>query len=356
MLFAELLLLTAKHQRRYEHHALLHPCAEQESAHRFPRYPLMELRPGLHRIEAPLGDRFIAMYLLAGSEHALLFDTGVTESVRSTLLPYLESIGFELSSLTWAISSHCDWDHTGGNAALLTAAPHVELMAGALDVPLAEDLEVLIDQRYGEFRDSDGFEDAPELTASIRAEATVAPIARALHGGEEFDLGDRVIRVLHTPGHSDGHLALWDEANSALLIADATLGTTVPTADGEPAFPPTYRDTDPYLASIEQFRAFDADLLLTAHYPVYEADAVAGFLDESAGYTDTLDAAIADALEDTGQSTLEIIHRIASRVGQWNDSASEYLIFPVTGNLERMVSRGSVSVSSRDGLRVWSRA
>ena len=316
----------------------------------------MQLRPGLRRIEAPLGERFIAMYLLVGSERALLFDTGVADSVRDTLLPYLEDIGFDLGRLTWAISSHCDFDHTGGNAALLAAAPHVELMAGALDVPLAESLDVLIDERYGEFRDSDGFDDPPETTAYIREVAAVAPIARALRGGELFDLGDRVIRVLHTPGHSDGHLALWDETNSALVIGDATLGSTVPTAAGDPAFPPTYRDTDPYLASIEQFRALDADLLLTAHYPVFEADAVVAFLDESRDYTDTLDAAIAETLGDTGQTTLEIIHRIAARVGSWGEAAGEYLIFPVTGNLERMVARGTVVVGRRDGLRTWARA
>ena len=316
----------------------------------------MELRPGLHRIQAPLGERFVALYLLVGSERALLFDTGTTEAVRETLLPHLDDIGFDPSDLTWAISSHCDWDHVGGNAALLAAAPQVELMAGALDVPLAQDLEVLIEQRYGEFRDADGFDDPPETTAMIREVAAVAPIARGLVGGEEFDLGDRVIRVLHTPGHSDGHLALWDDANSALIIGDATLGTTVPTADGEPAFPPTYRDTDPYLQSIELFRGFDADLLLTAHYPVYEGAAVAEFLDESADYTETLDAAITEALDSHGQSTLEIIRTIAPSVGPWNESASEYLIFPVTGNLERMVERGTASVSTRDALRVWARA
>src|SRR6187402_2919837 len=174
----------------------------------------MELRPGLLRIEAPLGERFIAMYLLVGSERALLFDTGIRESVEQTLLPALHDLGFDLARLTWATSSHCDFDHTGGNAALLAAAPHVELMAGALDVPLAESLDVLIDERYGEFRDTDDVEDPPETTAFIRDAAELAPIARALEGGEEFDLGDRVIRVLHTPGHSDGHLALWDEANS----------------------------------------------------------------------------------------------------------------------------------------------
>jgi glyoxylase-like metal-dependent hydrolase (beta-lactamase superfamily II) len=316
----------------------------------------MELRPGLRRIEAPLGERFIALYLLVGSERALLFDTGIADSVNGTLLPYLDDIGFDLARLTWAINSHCDFDHTGGNAALVAAAPHVDLMAGELDVPLAESLDLLIDERYGEFRDDDGFDDPPETTAYIREVAALAPIARSLRGGESFDLGDRVIQVLHTPGHSDGHLSLWDETNSALLIGDATLGTTVPTAAGDPAFPPTYRDTDPYLASIERFRALDADLLLTAHYPVFEAAAVAGFLDESRDYTDTLDAAIAGTLSQSGQTTLEIIHTIAPSVGSWGGSASEYLIFPVTGNLERMVARGTAVVGRRGNLRTWASA
>lgn len=315
----------------------------------------MEIRPRLHRIPAPLGERFVALYLLDGPNGGLLFDTGIAESVTGTLLPYLDAIGYDLSRLHWAINSHCDFDHTGGNAALLAAAPHVELLAGTLDVPLVEDLEVLITERYGEFRDTDGFDDPPETTAYIRASAQVAPVSRGLEGGEEFDLGDRVIRVLHVPGHSDGHLALWDEANSALLIGDATLGETVPTADGAPAFPPTYRDTDPYLASIETFRSLDAELLLTAHYPVYEGAAVAQFLRASAEYTHRLDAAITDALtaSPTPRTSREIISDIAPTVGDWSESAAGYLIFPVTGNLERMVQRGTVVVGARDGIRTW---
>lgn len=316
----------------------------------------MQIRPGLHRIQAPLGERFIAMYLLTGPNGALLFDTGITESVTETLLPYLDSIGFDLADLRWAISSHCDFDHTGGNAALLAAAPHVELMAGTDDVPLSEDLEVLIRERYAEFREADGFDDPPEVTEYIRSAAAVAPIARALQGGEEFDLGDRVIRVLHVPGHSDGHLALWDATTSALIIADATLGDTVPTADGEPAFPPTYRDTDPYLASIEAFRRLNADLLLTAHYPVYEGAAVADFLDLSEAYTERLDVAIEAALRSAGAAvtSLDLIRSIAADVGPWAPAAADYLIFPVTGNLERLVQRGSVTVGERaDGRRTW---
>lgn len=319
----------------------------------------MKLRPGLWRIEAPLGERFIAMYLLAGSERALLFDTGITASVEESLLPYLARIGFDLDRLTWVISSHCDFDHVGGNAALLAAAPHVQLLAGALDVPLAEDLQVLIDERYGEFRTSDGFDDPPETTAYIRQVASVAPVAGSLAGGETFDLGDRIIRVLHTPGHSDGHLSLWDESNSALLIADAALGASVLTADGHPAFPPTYRDTDPYLATVKVFRELDPDLLLTAHYPVYEGAAVTRFLEETENYTETLDAALNAELDVAAvpMTSLDLIRRIAPRVGQWSAEASVYLIFPVTGNLERMVERGSVIVGTDvGGIRTWARA
>ena len=37
----------------------------------------MEVAPGIHRIQTPFGDRFICLYLLVGSEAALLVDTGV---------------------------------------------------------------------------------------------------------------------------------------------------------------------------------------------------------------------------------------------------------------------------------------
>ncbi len=315
----------------------------------------MEVRPGLHRIAAPLGDRFVALYLLTGPRGGLLLDTGVDDSITGTLLPYLRSIDYPLEHLRWAITSHCDFDHTGGSAALLEAAPHVELLAGADDVRLTEDLQALIDVRYGEFRELDGFDDAPETTTAIRQSTRLATVSRALHGGERFDLGDRVVTVLHTPGHSPGHLAVWDEDRRALVIGDAVLGETVPTADGEPAFPPTYRSTESYLQTIEQLRSYRAELLLTAHYPVFEGAGVAEFLDVSAGYVARLDDAIMGALSADLEPmpSLEIIRAIASSVGEWGTAAADYLIFPMTGNLERLVSQERVRVGERDGRRTW---
>lgn len=315
---------------------------------------MTEIRPGIHRIQAPLGERFIAMYLLVGSEGALLFDTGVTDSVTGTLLPYLEQIGFGPARLRWVISSHCDFDHTGGNAALKAVASQAEFLAGRADVPMTEDVELLISGRYGEFAARDRFDDPPSTTAEVRASTGLVRVDRALDGGEVFDLGDRTVEVLAAPGHSPGHLALWDAANRTLLISDAVLGETVPTADGRAAFPPTYRDTVAYVDSIRRLRTYDADLLLTAHYPVYEGAGVNGFLDASLAYTDRVDEVIAAVLPTAGELTsLELIRRAAADLGPWPAGAAEYLIFPMTGNLERLTAQGRVIEGDRGGIRTW---
>jgi len=318
----------------------------------------MELRPGLHRSQAPLGERFVALYLFVGTESALLVDTGIRESITETFLPYLESAGIDPAIVRWAVNTHCDFDHTGGNGALKAALPHVQIMAHRLDQGLTEDVQRLIDERYGEFRDTDGFDDPPETTAYLRSVTDLVPLDVALAGGEEFDLGGRSVRVLHVPGHSPGHVAVFDPANRAVAIGDATLGTTVPFADGRAAFPPTYRDVGPYLASIEAFRALDVDLVLTAHYPIYEGPAAAEFLDESERYTHEIDEVLTDLLAhaDSGLTTLELVRAAGARLGPWAPGALDYAVFPVTGNLERMRDAGAVREDvGRRGRRRWSR-
>jgi glyoxylase-like metal-dependent hydrolase (beta-lactamase superfamily II) len=162
--------------------------------------------------------------------------------------------------------------------------------------------------------------------------------------------------VLHVPGHSPGHVAVHDVDNRALLIGDATLGTTVMFADGRPAFPPTYRDVEPYVQSLRAFRALDADLLLTAHYPVYEGDGVGRFLDESEAYTEHIDAVLSRLLvaSDSPLTTLELVRAAGAELGPWPADALDYAVFPVTGNLERLEQRGLVdSETDAAGRRRW---
>ena len=59
----------------------------------------VEVAPGIHRIESPLGARFMAQYVLAGDARTLLFDTGMADTPTGVLRPYLESIGLGLEAI-----------------------------------------------------------------------------------------------------------------------------------------------------------------------------------------------------------------------------------------------------------------
>ena len=74
-----------------------------------------EIAPGLHRIEAPLGERFVACYLVAGDRAAVLFDTGVAATPAASIAAVLRTRRASTAgSIGWVVISHCDVDHMGG--------------------------------------------------------------------------------------------------------------------------------------------------------------------------------------------------------------------------------------------------
>src|SRR5260370_31877625 len=58
------------------------------------------------------------------------------------------------------------------------------------------------------------------------------------------------LRVWHVPGHSEGHLTIYDEKNRAAFTSDAVQASGCPTTTGSMAFSPNYYAVDAYLATI----------------------------------------------------------------------------------------------------------
>jgi glyoxylase-like metal-dependent hydrolase (beta-lactamase superfamily II) len=288
------------------------------------------------------------MYLITGSRGALLVDSGVADSVTDFLLPYLDLAGIERSALRYLVSTHSDFDHVGGNGALRDEVPGVLILCGEEDRPLTVDIERMIGERYGEFAAEHGYDD-PETTKDyIRSVSRSEPVDIGLRGGERIDLGGRVVEVIHTPGHSPGHLSVYDAQTDSLMIGDAVLGSGLLTVTGTPAFPPTYRDVGPYRATIEHIRKLQPSLLLTAHYPVYRGPEVDEFLTESSDYTDRVEGAIRKALaaSDTPQTLLELVRSTRGTLGDWTEEASSLLVYPLLGHLELLEQRGEVRRSA----------
>ena len=316
----------------------------------------MEVAPGLHRIEAPLGERFVCLYLLIGEERALLIDTGVAGTPQAALLPYLATIGVDPRRIAYVLITHADFDHSGGNGDVREMAPDARFLCHELDRPQIESIDRMVVERYGEFAADHGIDESNETKIFMRAQQRDVPIDIGLTGGERIRLGpDWHVDVLHTPGHSRGHLSVYDPRSRSAVIADAALWNAVLTKAGDPAFPPTYRYVDTYIATIHRLQGMPIDTLLTSHYPIARGGGVAEFLGESRAYVDRVDDALRQELARSGDAMTmrELTTALGPRLGMWPDAAGVYLVHPLQGHLERLLGRGAVTADRRDGLVAW---
>lgn len=316
----------------------------------------MEVAPGLHRVECPIGTRYIAIYVIVGTRHIALVDTGFDQSVAETLVPYFERNNLDKDLVRFAIVTHSDFDHSGGNLAVRTHFPNVLICAGERDRPMIENLQKMIDDRYGEFATDHDFDETDESKQFIRTVAKETAMDIGLTGGERIDLGGRYIEVLHTPGHSWGHLSVLDESTGAAIIGDAVLGDTVPLADGQPAFPPTYRFVEAYRATIRALKGRRPTSILPAHYPIYAGEDAIDFLDLTLAYTDVVESVTYETVAKASGpiSLMEIIGSCHERLGPWPDPAYKSLAYPVLGHLEVLESYKRIRRERRkDGLVAW---
>ena len=83
--------------------------------------------------------------------------------------------------------------------------------------------------------------------------------SKLLSDGDKIDIGGRVITVLHTPGHSPGHLCFWEKERGYLFTGDLVYLDTLFAY---------YPSTDPeaYLASLEKIAELPAKKVFPAHH------------------------------------------------------------------------------------------
>ncbi|HMI71075.1 MAG TPA: MBL fold metallo-hydrolase [Solirubrobacteraceae bacterium] len=253
----------------------------------------MEVVTGIHRIEGDLGERYVCQYLLVGKERALLVDTGLRDMPAEVIAPYLATLDRSLEDVDDVLISHADVDHCGGNRALRAAAPRARLLCGEADRAWIESNEAMMADNY-RWYESYGFGPSAEDIDFLERElGGDAPIDLGLRGGETLRLGpSQRVEVLALPGHTPGHLGLWDPQTQTAIVIDAVLGEGIYDRAGNRLIAPRYYSATDYEATIRRLRALDPGMLLTAHYPVMERDAARDFLDRSLAFVHAMRDAV----------------------------------------------------------------
>jgi glyoxylase-like metal-dependent hydrolase (beta-lactamase superfamily II) len=282
----------------------------------------MEIAPGIHRIESDLGERFMCQYLLAGDERTLLVDTGLAGTPGSVLVPYIERLDREPDLV---LISHADVDHLGGNRAIRERYPRALLACHELDLRWVESNEALVNANYL-WHAPYGFEEMDdEGRSQLLADAGGdAPIDLGLGGGETIRLGEGWrVEVLHLPGHTLGHLAIWDPRSRAAIIIDAVLYDGIYDRAGNKLIPPRYYDLEAQRGTIRRLRALEPDLLLTAHYPVLDRNEALRWFDDSLRFTDELDEVVRSAIASGMTDLWELTKLADERLGPFPEFMTE---------------------------------
>lgn len=284
----------------------------------------MEILPGVHRIESDLGERFMCQYLLAGDDRTILVDTGLSGTPEGVIVPYLESIGLSVDDLDEVFVSHADVDHCGGNRALKDMNPNLRFLCGEADRAWVEGNERILAEVY-RWSEPYGFGLDGDSLAWIRTElGGDCPVDTGLRGGETIRLGpDRRVEVLRLPGHTPGHLGLWDAESGAAIVIDAVLERGIYDRAGTLLQPPRYFDATAYRATIRKLRAMTPNLLLTAHYPPMEGQEVLDFLDRSLAFTDEVHAVTREGINSGITSLKELTETADGKLGPYPDFAVE---------------------------------
>jgi glyoxylase-like metal-dependent hydrolase (beta-lactamase superfamily II) len=312
------------------------------------------LQPGTHRIESVLGPRPFSQYLLI-DEKMLLVDTGINTTPQDVILPWFEQHGLDIANLDYVLISHADVDHCGGNSAIREAAPNVVLMAGAQDVQWIESKSRMIAERYGWYAAHGEAVDYDADTKAflISALGPDVPIDRPLSGGERIDLGPNLtVEVLALPGHSEGHIGLWEPRTRSAIVIDAVLGEGLLNMEGTVIHPPPYFGAADYERTIATLKALKPARLLTAHYDVMEGEQVTAFLDRSQEFVDRARAAVRDELEARGEATLgEMLAALEPVLGPFTSFPNE-LAGPILDHLVELTGKSQAyEVEDSEPLR-----
>jgi len=301
----------------------------------------MELYKNVYQIQSLYGGRNLFQYLFVG-DNVVLVDTGIAETPERVIFPALDRLKLAPTRLTLAITTHADLDHQGGNDAIKRAAPGAWLACGEADRPLVEDPLVLYARRYNYLRAEHGvgFEAEPRPDAGRRR-----PMDIGFTGGERIRLRDGwTLEVLHVPGHSQGHLALYDSTHRAAFVGDAIHGRGCPKATGGLAIPVTYYRVDIYLSTLRYFEGLGIDVLYSGHWPVMRGEEIRDFIAESRQTVELLDRAILASLEKhpAGLTLKELMQAAADAVGDWPPDSLNLAMFSVNGHMERLEAQGRV--------------
>jgi glyoxylase-like metal-dependent hydrolase (beta-lactamase superfamily II) len=232
-----------------------------------------EILPDLYRIEVSLPRsplKALNSYIVKASGRFLIIDTAWNrEECELETLSGLKSLSVDLKKTDFFIT-HLHADHAGLVAKLATDTSKVYINGIEASILNSE----VSDNRRKEttaFYESHGF---PEK--ALEKALAVHPGHRyglrkytdfcILKDGDTIDMGDYSFKCIETPGHTPGHMCLYEPEKKLLICGDHILFDITPNIT---CWPELDNSLKMYLANLAKVYALDVDFVLPGHRNIW---------------------------------------------------------------------------------------
>jgi glyoxylase-like metal-dependent hydrolase (beta-lactamase superfamily II) len=322
--------------------------------------PAMKLPDGVHKIRVPLAGSplgWVNSYVIRGDDGYVLVDCGWdTPDALAGLRRGLADLGLRLEDLRTLVVTHNHPDHYGLAGRLLQFA-RCGIVMHRLDA-------IHIDSRYAnisaleaEMEEWLRVHGVPreELRSFVKASeaildrVNIAMPDQEVSGGERIAAGPMEWEIVWTPGHSAGHICLYERARRLFMSGDHILNPITPNVGlhaesmGNPLAD--------YLSSLRQVRDYDVELVLPAHGNEFR-----GFrerIDELLAHHEERCEEVRQALADGPKTAYEVAARMRWHTeGRWEELPTFQRRMATTealAHLELLHSRGELRRLTENG-------
>lgn len=266
--------------------------------------------------------------------NGLMLETGLRVLVDTGFGPSRREAVKAVGKVDVIVNTHFHIDHAYGNQFF----PEAQIWAHALDAPALRSPE--------QFRSYTGFpgsREFPDFPGGPPAQI----VDRELVDGEVLNFGDVVLKVIHTPGHTPGHIALFEQKAGILFSGDIDLSP----------FGPWYgnrrSDLEEFRHSIMCLIELDPKVLVTGHSGII-SDNIQGRLKEYADKFDLRDELILQHLS-TSKTLAELVDmKIIYR--RFPEPQKLYRFFEETmleKHLQRLLKQGRIFIKSNQMYKAY---
>lgn len=221
-----------------------------------------EIIPGVHIIKGKFAGEFgfIASYLIVSEGEALLIDPGTAGDPGDNIEKALKDFGLNhKSDLIGIVCTHGHPDHAGG-AGRLRKATGAPVMIHSEDAELLRDPSSFLNERLlmdRAQRMAMKFDKGP-----LRVNYREIEPDNLLTNGQQLQVGDISLNVIHTGGHSAGHCVFYEPTQKMLFSGDEV--TNFPN-DPRKFYVDLSGSIVAKVAALESLSKLDLDYLLPAH-------------------------------------------------------------------------------------------